>query len=91
MAQREDVVVDGHVDAEEFQVGLHVSVETADLGSQVDNMSWSMLLKDLKMHEVNDHYGSVPEVKHRLLVDHTILWFNISRYGGGAYQNRPRP
>ena len=48
MAQREDVVVDGHVDAEEFQVGFHVSVETADLGSQVDNMSWSMLLKDLK-------------------------------------------
>ena len=52
MAQGEDVVVDRHVDAEEFQIGLHVSVETTDLGSQVDNMSWSMLLKDLKCTEL---------------------------------------
>ena len=47
MAQGEDVVVDGHVDAEELQVGLHVAVESADLGGQVNHMSGSMLLKDL--------------------------------------------
>ena len=48
VAQGEDVVIDWHVNAEELQVGLHVAVKTADLGSQMDNMSWPMLLKDLE-------------------------------------------
>ena len=48
LGERKDVIVDGHVDSEEFEVGLHVSVKTADLGGQVDHVRGLVLLKDLK-------------------------------------------
>ena len=47
LGQRKHVVVDGHVDAEKFEVGPHIPVETADFGRQMEHVGGLMLLKDL--------------------------------------------
>ena len=47
LGERKNVVVDGHVDAEKFEVGPHIPVETADFGRQMEHVGGLMLLKDL--------------------------------------------
>ena len=47
-SERKDVVVDGHVDSEKFEVGAHVTVKFSDLSSKVENVDWSVFFKDLK-------------------------------------------
>merc|ERR1719361_3052642 len=47
MTQRKNIVVDGHIDSEKLQICFHVTIKTTDFGSQMNNMSWSMLFEYL--------------------------------------------
>jgi hypothetical protein len=42
----QDVVIDQQVVAEVIEVGSHVAEQSSDLGSKMDDVCWTVLLKD---------------------------------------------
>ena len=55
-SQRKDIVVDGHVNSEKFEVGSHITVESSDFSSKVENVGWSVFFKDLKKFSPTDFF-----------------------------------